>query len=247
LEERVGVGEIRFGKPRQGIKMAEPVNIFIGFDTKEVVAYHVLCHSIIKHSSVPVRFTPVYLQHIANIFSRKRSELQSTEFSFSRFLVPYLSEYRGWSLFVDCDVLAVADIAELFELRNDSYSVMVCKHDYIPKDSIKFLGNVQTRYEKKNWSSVVLFNNSRCKTLTTDYVNRATGLELHQFKWLKSEDEIGALPLEWNWLVGEYPFNTHAKMVHFTRGGPYFNDYKTSDYADEWFAGLKEATTVRQN
>jgi lipopolysaccharide biosynthesis glycosyltransferase len=227
--------------------MIEPVNIFVGYDTKEIVAYHVLCHSIIKHSSVPVRFTPIYLHHIANVFSRKKSELQSTEFSFSRFLVPYLSEYRGWSLFVDCDILARADIAELFKLRNEEYSVMVCKHDYVPKDSVKFLGNVQTHYEKKNWSSVVLFNNARCKKLTAEYVNRATGLELHQFKWLGNDSEIGALPLEWNWLVGEYPVNELAKMVHFTRGGPYFNHYKFSDYADEWFAALQEATTAKQS
>jgi len=222
--------------------MIEPLDIYIGYDSKEVVAYHALCHSIIKNSSAPVRFTPIYLQNIAGIFNRERSSLQSTEFSFSRFLVPYLSNYQGWSLFMDCDILARADIAELFKLRNERYAVMVCKHDYVPKDTTKFLGNVQTKYEKKNWSSVVLFNNSRCRKLTTDYVNNATGLELHQFKWLDDEKEIGELPLEWNWLVGEYPVNESAKMVHFTRGGPYFDDYKDCDYSDEWRATLKEMT-----
>ena len=199
--------------------MTKPLNIFIGYDSKEIVAYHTLCQSIIKQSSVPIRFTPICLHNITDIFNRQRSKLQSTEFSFSRFLVPYFSEYQGWSLFLDCDMLARSNIAELFSLKNERYSVMVCKHNYVPKDSIKFLGNVQTRYEKKNWSSVILFNNSRCKKLTTNYVNTATGLELHQFKWLDDENEIGELPLEWNWLVGEYPFDEGAKMIHFTRGG----------------------------
>jgi lipopolysaccharide biosynthesis glycosyltransferase len=222
--------------------MTESIDVFVGYDTKEIVAYHALCQSIINKSSVPVRFTPICLHNIAGVFKRQRSAMQSTEFSFSRFLVPYLSKYQGWSLFLDCDMLARSDIGELFALRNELYSVMVCKHDYVPKDSVKFLGNVQTKYEKKNWSSVMLFNNSRCKKLTTDYVNTATGLELHQFKWLENESEIGALPLEWNWLVGEYPFHEDAKIVHFTRGGPYFDDYKDCDYANEWFVLRKELT-----
>jgi lipopolysaccharide biosynthesis glycosyltransferase len=226
--------------------MTVPIDIFIGYDSKEIIAYHVLSQSIVKHSSVPVRFTPICLQNLGSMFHRERSPLQSTEFSFSRFLVPYLSNYQGWSLFLDCDMLARADIAELFSMRDDRYAVMVCKHDYVPKDSVKFLGNVQTRYEKKNWSSVVLFNNARCKKLTTDYVNGATGLELHQFKWIE-ENEIGGLPLEWNWLVGEYPLKSTAKIIHFTLGGPYFQDYKNSDYAEEWFSLQKEMAAVQQS
>jgi lipopolysaccharide biosynthesis glycosyltransferase len=224
--------------------MTEPLDIYIGYDSKEVVAYHVLCQSIIAKSSQPVRLAPINLRNIASIFRRERNQLQSTEFSFSRFLVPYLSGYRGWSLFMDCDMLLRADIAELFALADDRYSVMVCKHDYVPKDEVKFLGQVQTKYEKKNWSSVVLFNNARCKALTPDYVNTATGLQLHQFKWLGSDDEIGPLPLVWNWLVGEYDYNSDAKIIHYTRGGPYFADYKDSDYADDWAAMLKETTYV---
>ena len=226
--------------------MTGPIDVFIGYDSKEIVAYHVLSQSILKHSSVPVRFTPICLTNIGAIFNRERSPLQSTEFSFSRFIVPYLSDYQGWSLFLDCDMLARTDIAELFSLRDERYAVMVCKHDYVPKDSVKFLGNVQTRYEKKNWSSAVLFNNARCQKLTVEYVNKATGLELHQFKWIE-ENEIGGLPLEWNWLVGEYPLNPAAKMVHFTRGGPYFEAYADSDYAQEWFAVRAETITVKQH
>jgi hypothetical protein len=222
--------------------VSDVLNIYIGYDSKEPVAYHVLCQSILKTSSLPVRFVPIALQNVAGIFTRDRVQLQSTEFSFSRFLVPYLSNYEGWSLFMDCDMLVREDIAHLFALRDDKYAVMVCKHDYVPKDDIKFLGQMQTKYEKKNWSSVVLFNNKKCKALTPDYVNTATGLQLHQFKWLENDDLIGALPLEWNWLVGEYPHSAAAKNIHYTLGGPYFDDYKDCDYADEWFAMLKETT-----
>lgn len=226
--------------------MSAVLDIYIGYDRNEIVAYHTLCQSIIARSSLPVRFTPVNLANLAHIFHRERNQLQSTEFSFSRFLVPYLSGYSGWSLFVDCDMVARADIAELFALKDDLYSVMVCKHDYTPREEVKFHGHVQTKYEKKNWSSVILFNNSKCKALTPDYVNSATGLELHQFKWLDGDRQIGALPLEWNWLVGEYPYNEKAKIAHFTLGGPYFNAYTHCDYASEWRAACDETIFAKQ-
>ena len=217
--------------------MAEIARIFIGFDSKEVVAYHVLAQSIIEHASTPVSFSPIVLSHLQGLFTRERNALQSTEFSFSRFMVPYLSGYEGWSLFVDCDMLARADIAELFALADDRYAVMVCQHDYVPRDEVKFLNHVQTRYAKKNWSSVMLLNNARCRALTPSYVETASGLELHQFHWLAdAEAEIGALPLEWNWLVGEYDASPDAKIAHFTRGGPYFPEYASCDYAEEWRA-----------
>jgi hypothetical protein len=129
----------------------------------------------------------------------------------------------------------MADIAELWRLRDDKYAVQVSKHDYTPKDETKFLGQVQTKYVKKNWSSFMLLNCKKCTTLTPDYVNKASGLELHQFKWLENEELIGSLPLEWNWLVGEYPYKKDVKNVHYTDGGPYFNDYNTCDYSSEWF------------
>lgn len=211
-----------------------PLDIYIGYDTQERVAYHTLCQSLLDHASRPLRLTPIALHTLRPVHSRSRVATQSTQFSFSRFLTPWLSGYRGWSLFMDCDMLALADIAELFAIADDRYAVMVAKHDYTPRDDIKFLGNTQTIYPKKNWSSVVLFNNAKCKSLTPEYVDRASGLDLHQFKWLRGDEEIGALPLEWNWLVGEYERNTEAKVVHFTRGGPYFAQYADCDYAEEW-------------
>ena len=214
------------------------LDVLIGYDRQEIVASHVLMQSIVEHSSRPVRFTPIDLANLKPVFDRPANSQQSTEFSFSRFLAPYLCGYSGWSLFLDCDMLARADIAELFALADERYAVQVCQHDYQPRDDAKFLGHVQTRYAKKNWSSVMLLNNDRCRSLTPAYVQEASGLDLHQFRWLASEAEIGSLPLEWNWLVGEYPHSTAARIAHFTRGGPWFSDYADCDYAAEWRATL---------
>jgi hypothetical protein len=208
------------------------INVFIGYDSKEKIAYHILAESILRHSSIPVSFTPIYLPNIKDSFNRPKNSLSSTEFSFSRFIVPYLMNYDGWALFLDCDMLFKTDIKELWDLRNDDYAVMVCQHDYVPKHLSKFGNQIQTVYEKKNWSSLMLMNTAKCKQLTKEYVNQASGLELHQFKWT---DKVGGLPLEWNWLVGEYPHNPKAKNIHFTEGGCYFDKYETCDYSSDWF------------
>jgi len=217
------------------------INIFIGYDSKEKVAYNVLSHSIIQNSTKPVAITPIALNNLKDDFVRERNALSSTEFSFSRFMIPHLMNYQGWALFMDCDMLMFEDISKLWRMRDDSKAIQVCKHDYTPKESKKFLGQVQTKYEKKNWSSFMLMNCKKCTTLTPDYVNKASGLELHQFKWLEGDHLIGDLPLEWNWLVGEYEHKEDVKNVHYTEGGPWFDDYKNCDYSKDWFRNLEES------
>ena len=209
----------------------------IGYDPKEAVAYYTLAHSIQRRASIPVRIAPLMQSQLKGVYSRPRGSTESTEFSLTRFLVPYLAGYRGWTVFMDCDMLCRADVAELQNLiaRQADKAVLVCKHDYVPKTESKFLGQVQTKYPRKNWSSLMAFNNERCRALTPDYVNTASGLELHRFAWV-DDAAIGGLPLEWNWLVDEYPHNDAAKIVHYTLGGPYFDAYKDCDYAGEWFA-----------
>src|SRR6185503_17813923 len=155
---------------------------------------------------------------LASVFRRESNPLQSTQFSFSRFLVPFLCGYEGWALFTDCDMLVLDDIAKLWALRDERYAVQVVKHVHVPKEDVKFLGAVQTRYEKKNWSSVMLMNCAKCTALTPDYVNNASGLELHQFKWLAGDHLIGELPPRWNHLVGFDPPRPDAGLVHFTTG-----------------------------
>lgn len=211
------------------------INIFIGYDSKEKVAFNVLSYSILKNSTKPVAITPIYLPNIKDDFVRERNLISSTEFSFSRFIIPHLMNYQGWALFMDCDMLMEADIAELWRLRDDKYAVQVCQHDYTPKNEKKFLDQTQTVYPKKNWSSFMLMNCKKCTQLTPNYVNRASGLELHQFKWLESEDLIGKLPLEWNWLADEYKHKDDIKNIHYTEGGPYFEAYANTDYSQNWF------------
>ena len=212
------------------------VNIYIGYDGRETVACSVLTHSIHARASQPVCVAPIMLSQLQGIFQRDRHALQSTDFSFSRFLTPYLSDYTGWSLFMDCDMLMLDDVAKLWALRDERYAVMVIKHEHVPKEERKFLNEPQTKYEKKNWSSVMLFNNARCRALTPDYVNTASGLELHQFKWLDHDDLIGALPARWNHLVGYDAPRADAALVHYTLGGPYFSEYRDCEYSRQWFA-----------
>lgn len=213
------------------------MRVFIGYDPREAAAFNVLQHSIHRRASGPVSVAPLALSQLGGLMWREKNPLQSTDFSFSRFLTPHLSDYQGWSLFIDCDMLVLDDVAKLFALADDRYAVMVVKHDHRPVEDIKFLGAVQTRYEKKNWSSVMLFNNARCRALSPDYVNTASGLELHQFKWLDNDGLIGELPHRWGHLVDYDPPAplSELSLIHYTIGGPYFDDYRDCGYAKEWF------------
>ena len=222
------------------------IRVFIGYDSREAVAFSVLSHSIHAHASEPVTVAPVKLDELKGVYRRSRNALQSTDFSFSRFLTPWLCEYRGWAIFMDCDMLMREDIAELWALRDERYAVQVVKHHHVPKEQTKFLGATQTRYEKKNWSSVMLLNCERCRALTPDYVNAASGLELHQFKWLETDELIGEIPSRWNHLVGYDPPRPDAALVHYTIGGPYFDEYRDCEYADEWRSARDEMLAVSQ-
>ncbi|HST01044.1 MAG TPA: glycosyltransferase [Usitatibacter sp.] len=211
------------------------IRVFIGYDSAEEVAFSVLSYSIHARASQPVAVAPVKLSELAGVFARERNNLQSTEFSFSRFLVPWMAGFEGWALFMDCDMLMRDDIARLWEMRDDRFAVQVVKHRHVPKEDTKFLGQTQTKYEKKNWSSVMLMNCAKCTKLTPDYVNSASGLELHQFKWLGNDDLIGEIPHRWNHLVGYDAPDRDAALVHFTIGGPWFPEYAQSEHAAEWF------------
>lgn len=217
------------------------ITICIGFDPKEAIAYHVLCHSILSRASEPVCFIPINKTNIPE-FTRGMED-GSTEFSFSRFLTPFLSGYTGRSIYLDCDMLVLCDIAEIFDHYNLKADVSVVKHDYIPKTRRKFRGNIQQVYPKKNWSSLMVFCNhtKACWSLKPEIVNTATGRYLHQFEWA---EDVGELPKEWNHLVGECEPNPDAKIVHFTLGIPSLKGYEDQEYSDEWF---KELTKVSRS
>ena len=212
------------------------IRVFIGYDDREAAAFGVLSHSIHARATEPVSIAPLRLTELAGVYKRPRDPLQSTDFSFSRFLTPYLCGYEGWAIFMDCDMLVLDDIAKLWRLRDQRYAVQVVKHVHVPREEVKFLGAVQTKYAKKNWSSVMLMNCAKCTALTPDYVNAASGLELHQFKWLEGDHLIGEIPPAWNHLVGYDAPRRDASLVHYTIGGPYFEAYRDCEYAREWFA-----------
>lgn len=218
------------------------IRVFLGFDARETVAYHVAAHSIMQRCSEPVMIAPLMLSQLRGVFNRPRDPKQSTDFSFSRFLVPYLCEFSGWAIFADSDILAVDDYSKLWALRDDRYAVQVVQHDHVPTESRKFLGEVQTQYPKKNWSSLMLFNNAKCRALTPQYVSTASGLSLHRFEWLAGDHEIGGLPHGWNYLV-DYdppaPLETLSSL-HYTKGGPWFPDCRNSGFADAWWAELRD-------
>jgi hypothetical protein len=215
--------------------------VFIGYDPRETLAVGVLTESIQACASVPVQVAHIRLEQLAGHFQRPFNPLQSTAFSFSRFLVPWLSGYRGWSLFLDADMLCLADLAELWALRDERYAVQVVKHEHVCQAGRKFQGMPQTPYARKNWSSVMLFNNARCRALSPELVNTASGLHLHQFRWL-DDGEIGCLPPQWNVLVGVQAVPDDAKVLHYTLGGPWFEDCRDVPEGERWRYALASLT-----
>ena len=215
--------------------MIDTVKVFIGFDPNEAIAYHTMANSIIRHSTKPVSLNPLALKNLESFYTDDNHLDGSNQFIYSRFLVPYMSNYEGWSIFVDGDMIVRGDIAELWSLRDESKAVQVVKHDYETKMSEKYLGSKNVNYPRKNWSSVILFNNAKCQMLTPEFVQNATGAELHRFNWTEDEELVGELPKEWNWLDGEYDHNEDAKLVHFTLGTPCFGEFANfGSFAGEW-------------
>ena len=211
----------------------KPIPVFIGYDPREAIAFHVCANSIIRQASRPVCIIPLAL----NLF-RDYTETHtdgSNQFIYSRFLVPHLMDYTGWAIFIDGDMIVRGDIAELWDLQNPYNDVMVVKHDYKTRMPVKYLGSKNEDYPRKNWSSVILWNcNSHPnRKLTPDFIQQATGAQLHRFSWV-DDKRIGELPPEWNWLPDEYGPNLDAKLLHYTLGAPCFQEFADTPQGNEW-------------
>lgn len=215
------------------------IKIFIGYDRKETIAYHVLAHSILSRATLPVSITPIDRFKAANYY-RPKGEFDSTDFSNARFMVPHMCDYYGWAIFMDCDMLVLDDIRLLWEQRDPKYAVMVKKHDYVPRETTKFLGAVQTAYERKNWSSLMMFNTERCQALNPPTVNTKHGLWMHRFEWC-ADEEIGEIEGDWNYLVGVQDAPAEPpSALHYTLGGPWFKEYRDCAYSDAWYDELAD-------
>ncbi|XP_042049519.1 protein CDI-like [Salvia splendens] len=227
---------------------AKGFKIFVGYDPREDIAYEVCRYSLLKRASIPIEIFPIKQSELRElgVYWRERGKLESTEFSFSRFLTPYLANYEGWAMFMDCDFLYLDDIKKLVDLIDDKYAIMCVQHDYTPKETTKMDGAVQTVYPRKNWSSMVLYNcgHPKNRSLTPELVNKESGAFLHRFQWL-DDDEIGEIPFVWNFLVGhnkvvEGDESTFPKAIHYTLGGPWFKEWKDCEFGDLWLSELEE-------
>ena len=210
------------------------IPIFIGYDPREAIAYHVCSNSIIRHSSQPVAISPLAL-NILKDYDETHTD-GSNHFIYSRFLVPHLMNYKGWAIFMDGDMLLRDDITKLWELRDESKAVQVVKHEYRTRLTEKYLGAKNEDYPRKNWSSVILWNcgHPGNAKVTPEFIQLATGAQVHRFTWL-TDDLVGELPKEWNWLDIEYDHTPDAKLVHYTLGTPCFHEFSNQgSFSNEW-------------
>jgi lipopolysaccharide biosynthesis glycosyltransferase len=215
--------------------------VYIGWDPREDIAYQVCKHSIHRLSN-DIEVLPLKLDELKSkgLVTRPDDPKASTQFTFTRFLVPYLNGYEGWAVFIDCDFLARNDVNKLFDLADDRYAVQVVKHDYNVADGVaKMDGQVQHAYPRKNWSSCMLFNCSHPKNkqyLYPEFMNKQEMSYLHRLQWLDN-NEIGELPIEWNYLVGHYNEVDHGKpsFIHYTLGMPFMPGYEDCEYSNAWY------------
>ena len=224
-----------------------PFRVYLGYDSHEDITYEVAKFSLEKNASVPVHVQPLKRHDLRaqGVYRRDQDPKQSTEFTYCRFFVPYLNNYKGWALFADDDFLFLGDLKDLIVQCDDRYAVMCVQHDYTPTAHVKLAGVVQESYPRKNWSSMVLFNcgHPANQHLTLEMANTKPGSFLHRFSWIEDDALIGNIDCEWNFLAEwykPYPNNRLPKAVHYTEGGPWFPDYRNTDYAAQWMQYLAE-------
>ena len=213
--------------------MSNLLNIFVGFDQKEAIAYHTFVQSIIEKSSIPISITPLAENNLDE-YSEKHTD-GTNKFTYSRFLVPYLMNFKGWAIFADGDMICLSDIKILKSFFDPNIAVSVVKHDYKTKYKTKYFGQKNEDYPRKNWSSVIIWNceHPKNKILTPSFISQKEGSFLHRFKWL-DDKEIGELPKTWNWLAIEYDAKNKLDLIHYTLGTPCFKDYANTALSKFW-------------
>lgn len=217
------------------------INVGLGFDQYESEGFLVAAHSIIERCSMPVRIVPICTRQLP--LTKPRDRLASNDFARSRFLTPWAFNYE-WCIFLDgADMLCRWDLADLWNLRDETMSVQCVKHSYGGWDGEKYLGTRNSALPRKNWSSVMLMNGRMLHHLTPEYVNEAPGKDLHMMTWASG---IGDLDKCWNHLVDVYPYDPGARIVHWTHGMPAFAEYQSAEYAEEWRIARGKAFNTKQ-
>ena len=239
-------------------------SVYIGYDPREVDAFEVTRHSLLRHMREPIPVHKLSLDDVVQrglyqrptvrVGQRLFDELSaredydgsiSTEHAISRFLVPHLAG-NGWALFMDGDMLVRGDISEMFSRLSTTYAVYCVKHRHSPVAGQKMDGQLQTQYARKNWSSFMVFNcdHPANQDLTLNVINKWPGRNLHAFLWLP-DYLIGELQPEWNYLVGYTKLSlTEPKVIHFTEGLPDMPGYEHCEYADAWRKELAQIKTA---
>ena len=225
---------------------------FIGYDHREHEAVRVAVDSLRRTSGIEPELLVADRLYASGLLTRPTdyrgqdydllsNAPASTRFAISRFLVPILCP-SGWALFTDCDMVFLRDVHELLYLADPHKAVSVVQHRHEPVEREKMLGLVQTKYPRKNWSSVMLFNcdHPANRRLSLWDVNHRPGRDLHGFYWL-ADDEIGELPVEWNWLVGVQPKPHNPAIAHFTLGGPWFDEWPMAEHDEIWWEAAARA------
>jgi lipopolysaccharide biosynthesis glycosyltransferase len=227
------------------------ISFWIGYDSREVDGWVVTAHSLRTKTNTPYPinvlslegarqrgFNREFVRRDGKLWDEISNAPMSTEFAISRFMLPFLQK-DGWAVFMDCDMLVMRDIDLLVNELDEKYALMCVKHDYTPRKEIKMDNQIQTKYSRKNWSSVMAMNldHPSNKKLALELINTARGRDLHNFCWLE-DHEIGGLDKSWNWLEGEDNQAETPSIVHFTNGLP--SQIGDCDYADQWWDTLNE-------
>ena len=210
------------------------ITIVVGFDQREAIAYHTFCQSILEKTTIPIQFVPLAINSL--YFYNEYHNDGTNNFIYSRFLTPYICDFKGFAVYADGDMICNADISELADLFDTSKAVQLVKHDYKTKRSIKYFGNENKNYPRKNWSSMVIFNcqHPANRVLTPQFIQEHDGAFLHRFQWLQ-DYEIGELDSTWNYLAIEYKPRKDAKLIHYTLGTPCLVDFKEAEMSDIWW------------
>jgi hypothetical protein len=216
------------------------ITIVVGFDQREAIAYHTFCQSILEKSTIPVQFVPLAINSL--LFYNEKHSDGSNKFIYSRFLTPFLCDFKGFAVYADGDMICNTDISELANLFDTSKAVQLVKHNYKTKRSIKYFGNKNQNYPRKNWSSLVVFNcqHPANRVLTPKFIQEHDGTFLHRFQWLQ-DDEIGELDSTWNYLAIEYKPRKDAKLIHYTLGTPCLIDFKDAEMSEIWWKTYSRA------